>query len=288
MLFFAIPIWAVLFLISVTGNIWVFVLCCKRLQFLGIKSYYFFSLALSDLIFTLSTLFYVLNIVLPVTIFNNFMCKVFYYVINSSHGASVFNLLVLTYHRYIAVVWPLRAFTSQSKSKVRKTLYVTWFLALFPYLPLLFLYTVNSEHCSQTHHPFMTSLYYALVTFFMYLLPLVTIIVAYTKICIRLNLTSNQIGTISMYRRRKATKLLVIIVTLFFTLWTPFNVMLVIMFVVKIHSDRLHIAWAVSTLLVLVNASINPWLYLIMSRGQSRPENLTPINSPEVMRLRKI
>lgn len=295
-LYFAISIWAILFLISIIGNTWVSILCCKRLQFLGIKSYYFFSLSLADLIFTLSTLFYVLNIVLSVTIFNNFTCKLFYYVINTSHGASVFNLLLLTYNRYVAVMWPLRAFTSQTKSKVRKTLYVTWFLALFPYLPLLFLYTVNKEgesqsrhHCSQTSRPFISSLYYALVTFFMYLLPLVTIIVAYSKICIRLCLTSNRIGTFSTYRRRKkAIKLLVIIVTLFFILWTPFNVMLVVIFVLKISSNSLHMAWAISSLLVLVNASINPWLYLIMSRGKNGPENFTPINSPEVMRLRKI
>ncbi|XP_031561921.1 C-C chemokine receptor type 5-like [Actinia tenebrosa] len=288
----SISIWAIFFLISFIGNTWVSILCCKRLHFLGIKSYYFFSLALADLIFTLSTLFYVLNIVLPVSIFNNFTCKLFYYAINTSHGASVFNLLLLTYNRYVAVMSPLRAFTSQTKSKVRKTLLMTWFLALFPYSPLFFLYNVNKEkgesrrqHCSQTSSPFITSLYYALVTFFMYLMPLMAIIVAYSKICIRLSCTTNRIGTLGTYRRRKkAIKLLVIIVTLFFILWTPFNVMLIVIFVFKINFNRLNMAWAFSTLLVLVNASINPWLYLIMSRRT----NGSVKSTPRIIKLEKL
>jgi hypothetical protein len=276
LLFPFIALWGLLFLISIIGNSWVSIVSCKRLQLLGLKSYYLISLAMADLIFTLSTLFYVLNILLPVNIFNNYTCKLFYYIINTSHGASVFNLLLLTYNRYVAVISPLKAFTSRkTKSKVRKTLLVTWLVALVPYMPLFFFYTVSRdeesgqkprEHCSQTSSPFLSSFYYGLVVFFMYLVPLVIIIVAYSKMCLRLCFT-NRVGTCRTYkRRRKATKLLIVIVALFFILWTPFNVMLVVIFVLQMSFKKLHMAWGLSTLLVLVNASINPWLYLMMSR----------------------
>lgn len=283
LLYPAVSIWGLFFLISVAGNICVCVISYRRLHILGIKTYYFTSLALADLIFTLSTLFYVLNIVLPENIYSSFTCKLFYYTINTSHGTSVFNLLLLTYNRYNAVISPLKEFSNRTKKKgVRRKLLMTWSAALIPYIPHLFLYYVsdnpgeNGTHCSQGKPTFYISFYYGLLVVLMYLTPLIVIVVSYCRICLRLSFATQRSSDCVAYRyRQKAIKLLIIIAGLFFILWTPFNTMLVIIFVLQIKFEYCPLAWALSTLLILVNASINPWLYLLVGRKSKQRGSLT-------------
>lgn len=297
----AVTIWGLLFTFSIVGNTCVCVLSCRRRHILGIKTYYFTSLAVADLVFTLSTLFYVLNNVLPVNIYSDFSCKLFYYTINTSHGASVFNLLLLTYNRYCAVISPFKVFSNRNKNSqvVRKVL-VTWFAALIPYIPFLFIYKVKTrdnengslitekqKYCAQRNHSgSYISAYYGLLVLFMYIMPLFLIVIAYSKICMRLSLNTCRFESAPANRcRSKAIKLLIVIAALFFVLWTPFNTMLVIIFVLRYEFRNLQLAWALSTMLVLLNASINPWLYLLVGRRVMNRKTLTPVTSPAVVRI---
>lgn len=292
----AVAIWGLLFTFSMVGNSWVCILSYRRCQLLGIKTYYFLSLAIADLVFTLTTLFYVLNVALPDNIYSNFTCKAFYYIINTSHGASVLNLLLLTYNRYYAVIYPIKEFSNRSKKTqvIRKVL-ATWFVALIPYIPLLFIYKVGTrgedglpekrKYCAQNKQDSTyLSAYYGLLVLLMYLIPLCLIIIAYSRICVRLFLSTKRPDCTMNRGRSKAIKLLIIIAALFFILWTPFNTMLVIIFVLRIEFQNLQLAWALSSMLVLINASINPWLYILVGRQANRRP--TPINSPGIVRLR--
>lgn len=296
-----VAIWGLLFTFSFIGNICVCVVSCRRHHILGIKTYYFTSLAIADLIFTLSTLFYVLNVVLPVNIYSDFSCKLFYYAINTSHGASVLNLLLLTYNRYCAVISPFKVFSNRNKNgQVVRKVFLTWAAALVPYIPLLFIYKVGAHdkqdgtsitekqsYCSQSsRYGSYIATYYGLLVIFMYLIPLFLIVVAYSRICVRLSLNTYRYDSMPTNRcRSKAVKLLIVVATLFFVLWTPFNTMLVIIFVFRYEFRNLQLVWALSTMLVLLNASINPWLYLVVGRRAINRRALTPVTSPAVVRI---
>ncbi|XP_001640292.2 QRFP-like peptide receptor [Nematostella vectensis] len=268
-----VGLWGVLFLVSIIGNTLVCLRFARRNQLLGMKPFYFCSLAIADLIFTIATLFYVLNTILPNRLFEHFSCKMFYYIINTSHGASVLNLLLLTYSRYMAVTRPLKAYT-QSQG-VAKRVGGVWVLALLPYAPLWHIYSVKSDvrlhngHCEQKmfNNDFI-SVYYALVIVLMYCAPLACMCTAYVRISTHLR-DRNIPNMVNNYRKR-AFKLLVTLALLLFILWTPFNVMLFLIFVLKIDFKYRELLWGVSSLLILLNSSLNPWLYIKASRTSSR------------------
>ena len=116
-------IYLMLFLISCIGNISVFVVSHRKREILGLQLYYCCSLAAADLTFSIFSLFYFAKEVVPEWIFGEFTCKLSFYVLNTSHAASVVNLLVLTFRKFKAVVNPLHGGflnTFQQESEKRR------------------------------------------------------------------------------------------------------------------------------------------------------------------------
>ena len=71
-----------------------------------------------------------------------------------------------------------------------------------------------------------------------------------------------------LQQNRKASKLVIIVASIFFFYWTPFNVMLTVIFVVqKLDFPFRHFLWLASSVLVQRQASFNPVVYFLLSNS---------------------
>ena len=264
------------FLTSCIGNISVFVVSHRQREILGLQVYYCCSLAVADLTFTISSLFYAIKTATGDWIFDEFICKLSFYIVNTAHSASVVNLVVLTYRRYKAVVEPLEVTTQHSKKKARRDVISSWIIALIPYSPLWFIYSVGENRygitdCTQDGNTSSTfqRVYYSFLVLFLYLIPVVLVIAPNFKIYKKLNLVQHNVSSVGrLEKRRKASKVVIIVTTIFFLCWTPFNVMLALVFVIQTSDfPSRHTLFLISAGIVQCQSGLNPIIYFLLSNA---------------------
>ena len=270
-LFYTFP-----FLTSCVGNISVFVVSRRQREILGLQVYYCCSLAAADLTFTSFSLFYAIKTAAGDWIFGEFICKFSFYVLNTAHSASVVNLVVLTYRRYKAVFNPLEVTTQHSKKKARRDVISSWIISLTPYSPLWYNYSVGENRygktdCTQDGNISSTfqRVYYSFLVLFLYLIPIVLVIAANAKIYKKLNLVQHNVSCVGrLEKRRKASKVVIIVTTIFFLCWTPFNVMLALVFVIQTSDfPSRHTLFLISAGIVQCQSSLNPIIYFLLSNA---------------------
>ena len=112
-------------------------------------------------------------------------------------------------------------------------------------------------------------LYYSFLVIFLYVIPAVLTIAANARMYKKHNLVQpNLRASGRLQQNRKASKLVIIVASIFFVCWTPFNVMLTVIFVVqKLDFPFRHFLWLASSVLVQCQASFNPVVYFLLSNS---------------------
>ncbi|XP_063788732.1 chemerin-like receptor 2 isoform X2 [Pseudophryne corroboree] len=269
----SIVIYSLAFLLGVPGNAMV-------IWFTGFKwektvgTLWFLNLAVADLIFVL---FLPLHITYVATNFHwpfgKILCKVNSFIAILNMFASVFFLALICLDRYMLLSWPNFAQRHRTLSKSGIVSGIVWLTATFIASPALYYRDTeiikssticfNNFHESNLSIIIRTHISLTLTRFFVgYLFPLLTMIVCYTILSIRMKRKSTQANS-------KFFWMVLAIVVAFFLCWTPYHILSLME--LRAHEDEAYHDWLrvgmpISTSMAFVNSCINPILYVLISK----------------------
>ncbi|XP_075036303.1 chemerin-like receptor 2 [Mixophyes fleayi] len=270
----SIVIYSLAFLLGVPGNVMV-------IWFTGFKwektvsTLWFLNLAIADLIFVL---FLPLHITYVATDFHwpfgKLLCKVNSFIAILNMFASVFFLTVICLDRYMFLGWPNFAQRHRTLKKSGIISGIVWISATCIASPALYFrdtteitkfVTICFNNFHENDHAIILKTHMALtlIRFFIgYLFPLLTMIICYTILSIRMKTRNIQANS-------KFFWMVLAIVVAFFLCWTPYHILSLVE--LKVHDNDAYTEWLrigmpISTSLAFINSCINPILYVLISK----------------------
>ncbi|XP_044196401.1 C-C chemokine receptor type 1-like [Thunnus albacares] len=187
------------------------------------------NLVVSSLIFMSSLPFVGVYKQLSHWIFGEVMCKIVGSVYYLGLYSSVLFLTLLTFDRYLGVVYCLHASQVRNQRYALLSCAVVWLVSGLACIPNMILHTAFTHHMTNKtlcqEYPLNTTSIddklrasgFYLQLFLFLLFPLIVIVYCYVRIAI--TVISSKVVT-----KFKTVRLIFIIVLLFFICWTPFNV----------------------------------------------------------------
>ncbi|MBN3284862.1 GPR83 protein, partial [Polyodon spathula] len=298
--------YSVIIIISLFGNVLVFQVVIKNKRMHSATSLFITNLAVSDIMITLlNTSFTLARYVHSTWVFGKAMCHISRFVQYCSLHVSTLTLTAIALDRHQVILNPLKPRMTVHRGVL--CIVVIWVMAACFSLPhaiyqKLFQYNYSASTVRSfcvPHFPNPSDLYWKyldLSTFLLlYLLPLVIISLAYSRLAKKLWLR-NAIGDVTMeqcdaHRRnkRKSIKMLVLVVVVFAICWFPLNCYVVLISSLGIQSrNTLYFAlhW-----LAMSSTCYNPFIYCWLNesfrselksllsmcrRAQKPPDKLLP------------
>ncbi|XP_071947590.1 kappa-type opioid receptor-like [Antedon mediterranea] len=183
--------------------------------------------------------------------------------------SSTYNLLVLTFDRYFAVMYPLKynIFKEKIKSKVF-LVSIPWITAFVVLLLWLLIHRIDEQAC-YTNWPSLTyqKFYGILIFTSMLIIPISVIFFVYFKIFRtlknRVGEDSSLVSAAVVSRRLNIIKTMAIVCFTYVVCWTP-NRVLVLIFVISegnVEAFDFELIFIITTGLTMVNSCINPIIY---------------------------
>lgn len=271
-------LYAVVFVITVSGNVLVITVIMKNRKLRSLDTYYYgyylLNLAIADLSVAL--------LIIPITViytetgswpFGVVLCKVIPTLIVASLSASILTLLVLTCERYWAIVYPLKPRLTRKKLLI--ILALVWFFSFAAGSPELFVYQLKANISGkqiQKKYPCreewqsksQRKAYTTFLFVFTYLLPLILILGAYLRIVVELHRSTAQCygPTLEEAHIKKTVRVLIIVVASFALCYLPEKVL----FIWIDYGDGgkypyIDILFKYSYLIQWFNSCINPIIY---------------------------
>ncbi|XP_070537545.1 kappa-type opioid receptor-like [Ptychodera flava] len=202
-----------------------------------------------------------------------FLCRVWVsrFVMWGSLYASTYNLLVLTYERYFAILYPLKYVAFFNKNKAILTMLVTWVLS-FSYASFAFSLVVRGDgYCARVSLGLMRQRVMGTAVFLInYLIPVFSMSYAYVRMGKELKDLPAQPSSLgqdtSMVRaRRNIYKTLCLVFAAFVVCWTP-NQVLFLLYNISaalFYDERL---MNFTVILLYCNCTVNPVIYALKYR----------------------
>lgn len=234
--------YAVVFLLTVLGNVLVITVIMKNRKLRSLDTYYYgyylLNLAFADLSVAL--------LIIPITVvynethkwpFGAFLCKLLPTLLVTSLSASIFTLLVLTLERYWAIVYPLKP--RLQRNKLLLILALVWVISFVSGSPLLFTMQVrvnlsgseiqNTYPCGEGWGNEQRQGYTMFLFVFTYLLPLVLILGAYLRIVHELRQSNAPCfgGAKEKAHIKKTVRVLIIVVASFALCYLPEKILFI-------------------------------------------------------------
>lgn len=262
--------------IGLLGNGLVIFVIMKYSKMKTVTNMYILNLSVADSLFLIGLPLIMTTVKVESWIFGYFLCKLYYILTCINMFTGTFTLTAMSADRFLAVCFPIQAITARTPRNAIIIIVLIWIFSFIFMLPVV-LYTelvpkwgfADKYSClimwpTQLGTPgqniFIT---YTLLLGFV--IPIIMISILYTLLVIRLKTTGSQAQ--SVRRRtshRKVTKLVTIIIMVFFVCWLPYWVFQVLL-VVSPPKQKLPIwqvyIFQVFTILSYANSMINPLLY---------------------------
>lgn len=238
-------------------------------------NYFIVSLALADLIIG--------TVLIPVSLAGSlqrpewFYSKLFDFVLTQSFAASTFNLIAISFDRYLAITCPLRYSQLMTKRRSKVTIVIIWLASLF-----LSSFNFIGFHGKKIAH--------LVATILIFLIPFIAILFFYREIfkeakkqkAIIKTHNRLQYVTIEFQRNRlwagmrehRAAVTIAIVIGIFAVCWTPNMTMAILQVAWKRH-DRscvknvtaFEAGWLVTMTIAFTNSSLNPLIYAARNYG---------------------
>ncbi|XP_077953000.1 C-C chemokine receptor type 3-like isoform X3 [Gasterosteus aculeatus] len=189
------------------------------------------NLVMSSLIFMSSLPFMGVYLQLSNWIFGNVMCKIHGTVYYLGSYSSVLFLTLLTFDRHLAVVHSLTASRLRSQRYAAVSCVVVWLVSCLACIKPMILHKAfvdfeNTTYCQEYPNEIpgiegklLSDFGFYIQLMFFLIVPLAVTIYCYVRIAI--TVVSSKIVT-----KFKTVRLIFVIVLLFFTCWTPFNILM--------------------------------------------------------------
>ena len=213
----------------------------------------------------------------------SFLCTLGMYSRVVSQAVSVQSLLLIVVDRYIAVVLPFKAI--QVSKRFRAALLIfTWIFPLLFGLPYIKSSEIVPEGrktaCSFTWNKMNRSIYYAVGFLVFYCVPLISIIVLYSRIMKRLRQTRpgeeerENARIRNLHQNRNVMKVFMWIVSALLVCWAPFCVYLVLKLISPLMFFKdpcmLYLAGWIFYVFPPLNTVINPVILFVSSSNFSK------------------
>ncbi|KAM4729153.1 chemokine XC receptor 1-like [Anableps anableps] len=214
-------------LFSLFGNILVLVILFKYENVKSITNTLILNLAVSDLFFTLGLPFWAYYYMHGWTL-GEPACQVVNFIFFVGFYSSGFFLILMTIHRYIAVMNPLSSIVSTTGPSGILTSVVIWVASMLAATPVfIFIKVIEGEDgSSETHKNFCGygSSFSAKLGIYeqnvLFVLTAFVFVFCYSQIVCRL------LRPTAQRRRNKTVKLIFILMVVFFLGWGPYNVVI--------------------------------------------------------------
>ncbi|XP_043283433.1 allatostatin-A receptor-like isoform X2 [Venturia canescens] len=230
------------------------------------------NLAVADLLFVLFCIpFTATDFVLLYWPFGNVWCKIVQYLIIVTACASVWTLVLMSLDRCLAVVHPIAARSVRTDFHAFLAICIAWGVILTASVPTLIIHGEDAEHPTPKnltacrilpHYNWPTFQ----ISFFLvsYLVPLTLICGLYICMLVRL-WQGMRTSAESRRGKKRATRLVIIVVGVFATCWLPLQVILVTKSLdsYPLTSTTIMIQIA-SHVLAYTNSCVNPILYAFL------------------------
>ncbi|XP_033841865.1 C-C chemokine receptor type 3-like [Periophthalmus magnuspinnatus] len=220
--------YSLVFAFSLCANVLVLVIIHRFEKLTTVTNLFLLNLVLSSLLFISSLPFVAVYQLRSHWPFGRLMCKIVGSLYYLGFNSSVLFLALMTFDRYLAVVYSISSGRLRSRAYALVSCGVVWMVtALACIKPMirqkLIVRLVDDrifcQEDEQTENPVLWGLGFYMQLLLFFLFPLLLIIYCYMRIAC--TVLSSHIGT-----KFKTVRLIFIIVLLFFTCWTPFNIAL--------------------------------------------------------------
>lgn len=275
--FFKLFFYAVIFLISVSGNTLVCTVIVKRHRMRTVTNCFILNLAVADLAITC--------ICIPFDIpvqennykwpYGSFLCKLLYPLQTMATLASIFTLMAVSLNRFWAIVHPLQ--NQITKRYAKGFISAIWLLSALVSLPYILVLRLDEKTMSCEEHWSVNVSYrqaYTLSLFLVqYVVPLTVITFVYLKIaramrkCNRKRKTSctnRDLSKSHQIERKRVVHMLVVVTALFAICVLPNNIMW--LWLDFGNGEEYEHFWdvvAVTNIILFANSAANPIAYTI-------------------------
>ncbi|CAL8366181.1 unnamed protein product [Boreogadus saida] len=239
-----------------------------------------FNLACADGFLMALTVFFVIYLATQTWVFGRVMCKVLFYLCNVNMYASIFLITLMSLHRLVAVVWPLKLASVACRRIVTRVVAAMWASVILIALPSLIFREVIKKHddehdtilvCTPKHDlPREVMFQYSFETVVGFIIPYAVIMTSYIKIVRRLKQTK--------FRRTvRSEKLIMGIVVTFGLLWLPYHVINMVQVSAEWFDEKSKVraklllisktSRAVTSALAFISSCANPVLYTFAGKA---------------------
>ncbi|XP_017038669.1 allatostatin-A receptor isoform X2 [Drosophila ficusphila] len=241
------------------------------------------NLAVADLLFVILCIpFTATDYMVPYWPYGRFWCHSVQYLIVVTAFASIYTLVLMSIDRFLAVVHPIRSRMMRTENITLIAIVTLWIVVLVVSVPVALNHDVveaidekkNITYglCTYSPNEFLSSRTYH-VTFFVssYLMPLMVISGLYMRMIMRLwrQGTGVRMSKESQRGRKRVTRLVVVVVIAFASLWLPVQLILLLkaLDVIEMNSLNKLIIQVSAQTLAYSSSCINPLLYAFLSEN---------------------
>uniref|UniRef100_A0A6E8V4B2 G_PROTEIN_RECEP_F1_2 domain-containing protein n=1 Tax=Anopheles coluzzii TaxID=1518534 RepID=A0A6E8V4B2_ANOCL len=251
------------------GNALVVLVVLSNPQMRSTTNLLIINLAIADLLFVVFCIpFTATDYVLASWPFGELWCKSVQYLIVVTAHASIYTLVLMSLDRFLAVVHPIASMVIRTERNTVLAITILWVLIITTGLPVSFAHGINT--CGFLEKDTPSAAFH--IAFFLssYVVPLILISVLYMWMLSRLWRSSvGGRSAESKKGKKRVTRLAVIVVAAFASLWFPIQVILVLKSVDVFKPDT-HFKISlqiVSHVLAYTSSCINPLLYAFLSEN---------------------
>ena len=224
-------------------------------------------------------------------IYGDILCKITPFLQGTSVGVSVFTLLAISIDRFFAIYQPLKSRLLFSRKRVKWLLCCVWIVSMLVSLPMLFVNNVKVEvlgiaTCRETWIAAGSKQSYNVFVFLvLYVIPVMFMSIAYTRIGMTLWSTDSAIDRRSCKgdfnkrngsftnkitrERRKIVRMLIMVAVMFAVSWLPYHVVTLYLDFnpngIKIGMLAMYV-YPMVQWFSLSNSAINPVCYCLLSK----------------------
>ncbi|XP_041040682.1 atypical chemokine receptor 2-like [Carcharodon carcharias] len=265
-------LYTTVFVFGMLGNSFLILMILKYLKLKTMTDIYLLNLAISDILFAASLPFWA-TYVTSEWIFGNAMCKIISAVYSVNFYSGIFFIACMSLDMYLQIVHTV---TMKNHRTIYKSIVISaavWVLAIIVSIPE-FIFSesrkINEKYTCLSHYGdgqlviWKTTIQLQ-VNVIAFIIPFLAMIIFYARIASVL-LKSKSFG------KDKALKLVIILVTVFFVLWFPYNIVLFLHLLEDLGvinscevSKRLDYALQVTESIAFTHCCFNPFLYAFVN-----------------------
>lgn len=264
-------------LVGLFGNALVVIVVLYNQQMRNTTNLLIINLAVADLLFICCCVpFTACDYALPYWYFGEIWCEIVQYLIIVCAYASVYTLVLMSFDRFLAVVYPIDAMRVRTERNAIIAILALWTIILLSCIPALLSHgLLPYDHRGETYYActFLKDEYNSFVfqiIFFLtsYLIPVALICGLYLVMLKKLwhGATPGSRSCEDNRRKRRATQLVVVVVVIFVACWGPIQIVLVLKSVDFYSLTTTNVVVQIlSQIFAYVNSCVNPILYAFLS-----------------------